>query len=112
LGGSGQAILIGGTTDYTQPSLNVDALDAVFQEWNRTDLSFDDRISDLLTGSNSQGVAAKNVIGVTAILLNSTSVHDDLAADVLTSGTGRDWYFIDASDLINNTKPGDKVTLV
>jgi hypothetical protein len=90
-GGSGENILIGGTTDYTQPSLNAAALDAVLQEWNRTDLGFDDRVSDLLTGSNSQGVAARNVIGATAILLNSTTVHDDPAADVLTGGAGRDW---------------------
>jgi autotransporter-associated beta strand protein len=111
-GGSGEDILIGGITDYTQPNLNVAAIDAILQEWNRTDLSFDDRMSDLLTGSNSQGVAANNVIGGTAILFNSTTVHDDLAADALTGGTGRDWYFIDASDLITNKKPGDDVTMV
>jgi hypothetical protein len=103
-GGSGQDILIGGTTDYTQPGLNVDALDAILREWNRTDLGFSDRMSDLLTGSNSQGIAAKNVVAGTAILLNSTTVHDDLAADVLTGGTGRDWYFIDVGDLIINNK--------
>jgi hypothetical protein len=111
-GGSGEAILIAGTTDHTQPNLNVAALDAIFQELNRTDLGFDDRMSDLLTGSNSQGIVAKNVIGGTAILLNGTTVHDDLAADVLTGGTGRDWYFIDASDLIAGKKAGDAVTTV
>jgi hypothetical protein len=66
-----------------------------------------------MTGSNSLGVAAKNVIGGMAILLNSTTVHDDLAADVLTGGTtASDWYFIDASDLITNKKQGDVVTMV
>ena len=57
-------------------------------------------------------MAAKNVIGGTAILLNGTTVHDDLAADGLTGGTGRDWYFMDASDFIANKKPGDQVTMV
>jgi RHS repeat-associated protein len=89
-GGYGEDILIGGTIDYTQPSLNAAAFDAILQEWNRTDRGFDDRMSDLLTGSNSLGIAAKNVVGGTAILLDSTTVHDDLAADVLTGGTGRE----------------------
>jgi hypothetical protein len=112
-GGSGEDILIGGTTDYTQPNLlNVAALDAILQEWNRTDLGFDDRMSDLFAGSNALGVPANNVVGGTPILLNGDTVHDDLAADALTGGTGRDWYFIDASDHINNQKPGDKVTIV
>jgi hypothetical protein len=112
-GGSGEDILIGGTTDYTQPgNLNAAALDAILQEWNRTDLGFDDRMSDLFTGSNALGVPAKNVIGATPILLNSTTVHDDLAADVLTGGTGPDWYFIGINDLISNKKPGDAVTMV
>jgi len=100
-GGSGEDILIGGTTDYTQPTLNAAALDAIFQEWNRTDLGFDDRMSDLLTGSNSQGVAAYNVIDGTAILLDSTTVHDDLAADVLTGGT----YQPVRDPIANRSKP-------
>jgi Ca2+-binding RTX toxin-like protein len=75
LGGSGEDILIAGTTDYTQP-LNAAAFDAILQEWNRTDLGFDDRMSDLKTGSNSLGVAAKNVVGGMPILLNSMTVHN------------------------------------
>jgi hypothetical protein len=111
-GGSGEGLLIAGTTDYTHPNLDAAAFDAIVQEWNRTDLSFDDRMSDLMTGSNAGGVAAKNVVGGTAILLNGTTVHDDLAASVLTGGTGRDWYFIGASDLIMNQKHDDAVTMV
>ena len=111
-GGSDEDILIGGTTDFTQSGLNIAALDAILQEWNRTDLSFDDRISDLLTGSNSQGIAAKNIIDGAPIFLDGTTVHDDLAADVVTAGTASDWAFIDASDLLINKKPGDEVTMV
>jgi hypothetical protein len=47
-------------------------------------------MSVLSTGSNALGVPAEDVIGGTAVLLNSMTVHDDPAA-VLTSGTGRDW---------------------
>ncbi len=108
--GSGESILIGGTTDFTQPLVDVAALDAIFQEWSRTDLGFDDRASDLMTGSNSLGIAAKNVVAGMPILLDSTTVHDDLASNILTGGTGRDWYFIGAGDLITNLKAGDKVT--
>ena len=81
-------------------------------EWNRTDLGFDDRVSDLMTGANAKGVAALNVVDGKAILLNSKTVHDDLDADTLTGGTGLDWFFIDGLDLIPNLKPGDKVTKV
>ncbi|HYV36786.1 MAG TPA: LamG-like jellyroll fold domain-containing protein, partial [Gemmataceae bacterium] len=110
IGGSGQAILISGTTDFTQPALDIAALDVVFQEWNRTDLGFEDRMSDLLTGSNSQGVAAKNVVAGMEILLNSNTVHDDLFADSLAGGTGRDWFFNGPGDVISNIKAGDVVT--
>jgi Ca2+-binding RTX toxin-like protein len=113
VGGSGEDILIGGTTDYTQPgNLNAAALEVIFQEWNRTDLGFDDRRSDLLTGSNASGVPAKNVIGGTPILLDGNTVHDDLAANVLTGGIGLDWYFIGINDFISNRKPGDAVTIL
>jgi hypothetical protein len=112
-GGSGEDLLIAGATDYTQPgNLNLAALDAIIQEWNRTDLGFDDRMSDLFTGSNPTGTPAKNVIAGTPLLLNNMTVHDDLAADSLTGGTGRDWFIIGAHDQINNGKPGDAITMV
>ena len=56
-GGSGEAILNAGTTDYTQPSVNAAALDAIIQEWSRTDLGFNDRMSDLLFGNNNLDLA-------------------------------------------------------
>jgi hypothetical protein len=112
-GGSGEDLLIAGTTDYTQPgNLNLAALDAIIQEWNRPDLGFDDRMSDLATGSNSLGLPVKNVAEGMLILLTSNTVHDDLAADTLTGGNGQDWFIIGANDQINNRKPGDAVTMI
>jgi hypothetical protein len=111
-GGDGEAILIGGTTDYTQPSVNAAALDAIIQEWSRTDLGFNDRMSDLLFGNNNLDLAPKNVVDGALIPLDNTTVHDDLAANVLTGGIGLDWFFAGANDAINNQKPGDAVTLV
>jgi hypothetical protein len=84
----------------------------MLQEWNRTDLNFDDRMSDLFTGSNLKGIAPKNVVGGMAILLNSATVHSDGAADTLTGGTGRDWFLVDVNDLIVNKKANDQVTVV
>jgi hypothetical protein len=117
---SNDNILIGGRTDW---DLNRDALDAIMAEWDRTDLGFSDRRSDLLNGSNGQGLAPLNVLYVNGqqqlILLtpgtNPTStngtVHADGAMDTLIGtnqtnpATGRrahNWFFDDALDMLVN----------
>jgi hypothetical protein len=68
-------------------------------------------MSDLSTGSNSTGLAAMNVVNGVPVLFNSLTVHDGNPADVLTAGTGVDWFFIDHDTLIGQ-KPGDGVTYV
>src|SRR5262249_15500878 len=55
----GDNILIGGTTDW---DMNLDALNAIFAEWTRTDLGFADRFSDLTTFTNSAKAIPKNVV--------------------------------------------------
>ena len=103
IGGSDDNILIAGTTDYTRPgNLNVAALSAIMAEWNRTDLGFSDRVSDLLTGSNSTGLAPLNSVDGTLVLLNQTTVHADTSSDTLTGGFGRNWHFVDVDDVITN----------
>jgi hypothetical protein len=89
--------------------LTLSSGDIQLVDTNRHDLGLADRISDLFTGSNAQGEAAKNVFGGTAVLPNSMNVHDDLAADVLTGDAACDWFFIDGSDHIIKKKPGDVV---
>jgi hypothetical protein len=117
---TGDNILIGGTTDYDQ---NLAALEAVFAEWTRTDLGFNDRASDLLNGTNGQGATPLNIVNGQLVLLNNATVHADNAADTLTgggkgtsgTGTGRNWFFVDADDTITNLlkgKYGDKITQV
>jgi hypothetical protein len=96
---TGGNILIGGTTDF---DTNLAALNAIFAEWTRTDLGFSDRVSDLLTGSNSTGLAPLNSVDGTLVLLNQTTVHADTSPDTLTGGFGRNWHFVDFDDVITN----------
>jgi Ca2+-binding RTX toxin-like protein len=117
---TGDNLLIGGTTDFDK---NLAALNAVFAEWTRTDLGFNDRVSDLLNGTNGQGATPLNSVNGQLVLLNNATVHADNAADTLTgggkgtsgTGTGRNWFFVDADDIITNFlkgKNGDKKTRV
>jgi hypothetical protein len=117
---SGDNILIGGSTDY---DANRAALDALFAEWTRTDLGFPDRFSDLTDGSNGARATLLNQVGGRLVLLNNATVHADTSPDTLTgggkgsdgTGTGRNWFFVDADDIINGLvkgKYGDKVTQI
>jgi parallel beta-helix repeat protein len=109
-------ILIGGSTDF---DTWLAALDAIFAEWIRTDLSFRDRYSDLTTGSNGTGTAPLNVlIGQPILLTAATSpdssngtVHADTSPDALIGSNQTDpatrrrahnWFFNDADDVVTN----------
>ena len=39
--------------------------------------------------------------------LNATTVYDAAAHDVLTGGTGRNWYFAGSGDTITNLKSNE-----
>jgi hypothetical protein len=129
---TGDNIMIGGYTDYDR---NPAALDAIFAEWTRPDLSFQDRFSDLTTFKNGAKAAPLNVVDGTPILLTNApvvvkgvvinqTVHADGATDYLTgggtgtdmTGTGLNWFIADVSDVINNglgpRKGKDKLTKV
>lgn len=85
-GDGGSDILIAGTTNYDS---NRAALDALMQEWARTDLpgnaqtQYRTRIDNLMNGR-----------GLTkGYRLNSTTVFDDGAVDVLFGQGSQDWFF-------------------
>jgi hypothetical protein len=100
--GAGECILIGGTTAY---DTNLTALSAIMKEWTRTDLSFQQRLADLI--SNAPPARALNG----PYHLNKDTVFDDGSHDVLVGGVGLDWYFANlALDTIDNQQPGDHVT--
>ena len=81
-GGAGDNILIGDSTIY---DTNPTALAAIFAEWNRTDISFEKRHSDLNSASS------KGLNGI--FNLNKKSIISDISADVLFGSNGMDWFF-------------------
>jgi Ca2+-binding RTX toxin-like protein len=76
-----QNIEIGGTTDH---DANEAALNAILAEWASGN-AYDLRLAHL------QGSTAGGANGTT--LLNTSTVHDNGAVDLLFGGLGRDWYF-------------------
>jgi MBG domain (YGX type)/Bacterial Ig-like domain (group 3)/Putative Ig domain/PKD domain/RTX calcium-binding nonapeptide repeat (4 copies) len=100
-GGRGDDLLIGGTTAFDG---NPAALNAVMQEWARTDADYDTRVAHL-TGTLAGG---KNG----SWLLNSSSVHDDSSVDVLTGGPGRDLFFQSLGDVTLLLQSREKVVKV
>jgi hypothetical protein len=105
-GGGGDNILIGGTTlwDKSLPDLML-----IMNEWLRTDLNFDQRLSDISSG----GVGiANSVLTNTGVALNNTTVFHDNVPDTLnepsTNITGRYWFFVDTigDDIVPFSKTG------
>jgi autotransporter-associated beta strand protein len=106
-------ILIGGTTLWDK---NLPDLMLIMHEWLRTDLNFDQRMSDISSG----GVGIVNsVLTNTGVALNNTTVSHDSSVDTLTepstNTTGRYWLFVDADDIVpfsKHGKNGDHITKV
>jgi N-acetylneuraminic acid mutarotase len=105
-------LLIGGTTAYDS---KLQALELIMKEWDRTDLNFAQRMSDISGGG--VGISG-SVLAGTGIRLDRTTVFADNAADTLTeptNSTGRYWFFADGDDLIpfhKSGKDGDHITTV
>jgi hypothetical protein len=114
--GHGDNILIGGTTNWDR---NLAALDAIQAEWDRTDLGFDDRRSDLMNGRNKQGKTPLNMAKGQLILLTPSTnrgntngtVHANAFADTLIGsnetgpGTGKrvhNWFLYALDDVIES----------
>jgi hypothetical protein len=81
-GGSGDDILIAGTTTF---DANEAALMTLLKEWQRTDKTYAERISDLRTGA---GFAAGH-----KLIRGTTVLDNDTASATLTGGAGLDWFF-------------------
>lgn len=90
-GGTDEDILIGGSTKYDNKQF---VLVIMLLEWKRTDLNYDQRITDLrVTGV--QGGLYK---------LDSASVIDDGVVDKLKGGLGLDWFWATNIDLTDKTE--------
>ncbi|HEY2586240.1 MAG TPA: calcium-binding protein [Tepidisphaeraceae bacterium] len=104
VGGAGDNILIGDSTIY---DTNMTALNAIFAEWTRTDLSFEQRVADL----NSPGNQPRSLNG--NYTLDKKSILSDGAPDTLTGGTGLTWAFVTKKqDTFTSKSPRDHVTEV
>jgi hypothetical protein len=107
--GSGDDILIGGDTAYDS---NIPALLSIMAEWGRTDADYATRVGQLL-GTESGGLNG-------SYLLNTSTVSENGASDILNGGAGMDWFFADNStskkdttkDTINNQTTGEVVTSI
>jgi hypothetical protein len=83
-------ILIGGTTQW---DLNLAALQAIAQAWFDTTQSFDQRVQALESG----------IVGPTqTYALNVNTIQGDATVDRSIGGAGRNWFFVDSGDIINN----------
>ena len=90
VGNGDEDILIAGWTDYDKfdPISYYDALWLLMMEWNRSNSQVDRR--GHITGTSSGGLNG-------SVLLNSSTVHDDLSQDKLTGSSGIDWFFANMS---------------
>jgi tRNA A-37 threonylcarbamoyl transferase component Bud32 len=103
-GGSAGDILIGGTTDF---DANLEALEALLAEWDRTDGTTYQQKVDHLSGATTGGNNGP-------YFLTTSIVHDDGNPDNLVSGGGFNWYFArltgPGKDKIKGLKTGEIVT--
>jgi hypothetical protein len=108
IGGAGASQLFGGTSDSlmiagsTIYGLQDAALEAILTEWDRTDISFTQRETDLTSGGGLNG----------SDVLTLSTVSSNGKANTITAGTGQAWIFAKSSDLILERKPIDQLTLL
>jgi hypothetical protein len=103
-GGAGDSLLIGDSTIY---DTNPTALNAIFAEWARTDLSFQQRVADLI----SPGSQPRSLNGV--YTLDKKNIVSDGAPDTLIGGSGLTWAFVTKKqDTFTGKSPRDHVTEV
>jgi hypothetical protein len=98
-GGSGDDILIGGTVSFATRNA---ALMAILAEWQRTDETYAQRITNLRSGGGLNG--SNNLILGQTVLGNG-------AADILTGGDGMDWFWSFQGDTITDLNRGGLETI-
>lgn len=110
IGGGGADVLNGGLSDNiligdgTIYDLNAAALMAIFNEWTRTDASFQQRVAHLI----SPGVNGLNGV----YTLDKSAIILDNAADTINgSASTLDWFFDDRKlDTVTGVSPQDHTT--
>jgi hypothetical protein len=98
IAGTSGDLLIGGSITY---DLNRDALDVLFGEWLQAGDDYPTRVTNLRNNDRRYNLYH---------LVLGDSVLDDHAADVLTGGAGRDWFWANQpQDTIVNKKTDELV---
>jgi len=97
IGNSGDDLLIGGATTH---DANEAALWALMQEWTSA-ADYDTRVARL-RGTQSGGLNG-------SVVLDSSTLLDDLAADVLTGSSGQDWFLVFGQDDITALKNDEEL---
>jgi hypothetical protein len=92
-------LLIAGTTSF---DANLAALEALRNEWTRTDAEYLTRIAQL-TGTQSGGLNG-------AYLLTGQTVTSNGGGNDLYGGLGLDWFFAAGNDNIYNLESGEVIT--
>ena len=93
-GGSGEDLVFDGWTAYDN---DVTALDAIWQEWTRTDVDYLGRSDNLRYGT-----------GLSPYLLDAGTVYTDLDADDLIGGDDADWFWAtEGFDLLTDRDPAE-----
>jgi autotransporter-associated beta strand protein len=105
-GGGGFNLLIGGKTAY---DTSLAALQDLMQYWDNPNATTLDSLVNPL--KSKKGVTVNGQV----LMLNSTTVQDDNAADSLIGGSGANWFIRDKEDTIDNGNgpgPNDRLTVI
>jgi Ca2+-binding RTX toxin-like protein len=90
-GGRGEDVLIGGSTDH---DANAAALLALMAEWSSSH-TLEERIRNLVNGTGTVGGGANGAVFLTDGATGT--IHDDGDVDILISGAGTDWLFLNGT---------------
>src|SRR5262245_37302353 len=98
-GGLEEDLLIHGQTQWDASKI---ALNAIRNEWTRTDIDYGHRINHLRNGGGNNGVI---------VLIANATVFDDGVADTLSGDDGQDWFWANypGIDVIVNLKADEVV---
>lgn len=101
-GGAGDDVLVGGSTAFDD---NLVSLEALLDEWSRTDVDYSTRLAHL------DGTLAGGLNG--SLYLDATTVAEDGVADEVWGEAGEDWFVLaggSAADLASDPELAEIVT--
>ena len=101
--GGGTDILIGGSTAYDDrqgASGHTLAFTGILREWQRSDVSYSQRIEHLRSGGGLNG----------SFCLRTGTVFSDGDVDVLEGDGGRDWFIKDHEDEAEDARPSETIS--